>query len=252
LKEAKITIITPSYNSEKYIEECILSVLEQDYSNFEHIIIDGLSTDSTIDIVKKYDHIKYVSEPDEGLSNALNKGIHMATGDIICWLNSDDYFEKKILPKVNKIFYDNSDYSWLIGMTSRLYESNNIKVINKFSKINSKSIRTNCDYLRTMAAFYKKDIFKTIKFNEELHLVMDYQLYINILKKFGNPLNSEIPFTVFRVHSEQKTNVKNLKNQYIELLNIFCKEKLYLAFIRKTYRFIKIFFILSFKSLFTK
>lgn len=252
MKELKISVITPSYNSEKYIEDCIKSVLDQNYLNFEHLIIDGLSTDSTIDIVKRYDHVKYISEPDDGLSDALNKGVNLATGDIICWLNSDDYYEKNIFPKVNQIFYDNQDYSWLIGMTSRLYELKNTKVINNFSEINSKSVRTNCDYLRTMAAFYKKDIFETISFDEKLHLVMDYQLYITILKRFGNPLNSEIPFTVFRVHPEQKTNVKNLKKQYIELFNIFFKEKLFIAFIRKTYRFTKIFSILSLKSFFSK
>ena len=173
MKELKISVITPSYNSEKYIEDCIKSVLDQNYLNFEHLIIDGLSTDSTIDIVKRYDHVKYISEPDNGLSDALNKGVNLATGDIICWLNSDDYYEKNIFPKVNQIFYDNPDYSWLIGMTSRLDELKNTKVTNTFSEINSKSVGTNCDYLRTMAAFYKKDVFETISFDEKLHFVMD-------------------------------------------------------------------------------
>ena len=251
MKEFKISVITPSYNSEKYIEECILSVLDQDYNNYEHIVVDANSDDSTIDIVKSYKHIKFISEPDEGLSDALNKGLSMASGDIICWLNSDDYYEKNIFHEVNQIFNNNKDYQWLIGMTSRLNQSTGKKELNKFSEINLNSIRKNCDYLRTMAAFYKKEIFKNIQFDKKLHFVMDYMLYVNITKKFGNPLNSKIPFTVFRVHEDQKTNVKNLKKQYIELLKIFYKEKFYL-FIRKTYRFFKIYFVLKLKSIFYK
>ena len=252
LKELMISVITPSYNSEKYIEECILSVLEQNYLNFEHIIVDASSTDSTIEIIKKYNHVKYISEDDNGLSDALNKGINMASGDIFCWLNSDDFYEKNAFHKVNYIFNENTTSSWIIGMTSRFNQLSGNKVLNKYSEINLKSVRTNCDYLRTMAAFYKKEVFETIRFDENLHYVMDYKLYIDILKKFGNPVNSKIPFSVFRVHSEQKTNVKNLKKQYLELLTIFYQEKLFIAFIKKSYRFFKISSILTLKSFLNK
>ena len=88
----KITIITPSYNQGQFIEETILSVINQGYPNLEYIIMDGGSTDNTVEVIKKYsDHINYwVSEKDKGQSNAINKGLHRATGDIINWLNSDD------------------------------------------------------------------------------------------------------------------------------------------------------------------
>ena len=81
------------YNGEgNYIEDAIQSVLKQNYKNFEHIIIDGNSTDNTIEILKKYKHLKWISEKDEGQSDALNKGFKRCTGDIIGWLNSDDYY----------------------------------------------------------------------------------------------------------------------------------------------------------------
>ena len=88
----KVSLITVTYNSEKFLEECILSVVEQDYKNIEHIIIDGNSTDNTISIIKRNEkHItKWISETDRGMYDAINKGIKMATGDIIGILNSDD------------------------------------------------------------------------------------------------------------------------------------------------------------------
>ena len=96
----KISIITVCYNSEKTIERTISSVITQSYRNYEYIIIDGLSSDKTIYIVKKYsedNNIFFISEKDNGIYNAMNKGISFATGDIICLLNSDDWLEKDAL-----------------------------------------------------------------------------------------------------------------------------------------------------------
>src|SRR5678816_3455070 len=90
----KVTIITVTLNSAKYLEQCIQSVIKQHYPDIEHIIVDGGSTDDTLDIIKKYeDHIAvWISEKDNGMYDAINKGMKMATGDIIGVLNSDDMF----------------------------------------------------------------------------------------------------------------------------------------------------------------
>ena len=88
----KISVITPSYNSAASIERAIRSVLEQDYANYEHIIVDGGSTDGTVEILKKYGHLKWVSEKDRGQVHALNKGFAMSTGEVIVYLNADDHF----------------------------------------------------------------------------------------------------------------------------------------------------------------
>lgn len=104
----KISIITVSYNSGKTIEDTIKSILAQKYDNYEHIIIDGASKDNTLDIIKKYEKkykgkLKYISEKDKGLYDAMNKGIKMATGDVIGLLNSDDvYASNNVLSLVNK------------------------------------------------------------------------------------------------------------------------------------------------------
>lgn len=101
----KISIITVSYNSERFIRHCISSVTEQTYGDIEYIIIDGNSKDGTLDIIKSFKNIRYVSENDEGIYDALNKGIRMATGDVIGILNSDDFFaDVEVLNRVSKEF----------------------------------------------------------------------------------------------------------------------------------------------------
>ena len=90
----KVTIITPSYNQREYLEDCILSVVNQDYTNIEYIIIDGGSTDGSQELIHRYaDYIDHwVSEPDRGQSHAINKGFRKATGQIVAWLNADDMY----------------------------------------------------------------------------------------------------------------------------------------------------------------
>ncbi len=110
----KISIVTPSYNQGKYIKETIESVLAQNYQNWEHIIVDGGSNDETVSIIKQYPHLKWISEKDNGSVFALNKGIKMATGDIIGWLNSDDFYEKNIFQDVADAF-ENLKFNFISG-----------------------------------------------------------------------------------------------------------------------------------------
>lgn len=106
----KISLITATYNSEKYLRDTIESILQQDYPNVEYIIIDGGSKDSTTDIIKEYEpkfeaRLHWISEPDKGLYDALNKGFKMATGDVVGILNSDDFFtSNNVLSKVAETF----------------------------------------------------------------------------------------------------------------------------------------------------
>lgn len=102
----KFSVITVAYNSETTIEKTICSVITQKYSNIEYIIVDGKSTDQTVDIIKKYEPYitKWVSEPDQGIYDAMNKGISMASGDIISFLNSDDWYEEGIFERLEELF----------------------------------------------------------------------------------------------------------------------------------------------------
>ncbi len=117
MKSPLVSIITVCLNSEKYIEQAIRSVICQTYDNVEYIVIDGCSTDGTLDIIKKYeDKITYwISERDEGISDAFNKGIKAAKGDLIGILNSDDWYEKNTVEKVAKAYDADNDIGVVHG-----------------------------------------------------------------------------------------------------------------------------------------
>ena len=105
----KVSIITPSYNQGKYLEETILSIINQRYTSIEYIVIDGGSTDNSLKIIKKYaDHIGYwESKPDKGQANAINKGFDKASGDLICWINSDDILYPSFVEEMVELFNKN-------------------------------------------------------------------------------------------------------------------------------------------------
>lgn len=113
----KISIITPSFNQGKFLEGTILSVLNQNYPNLEYIIMDGGSTDNSIEIIKKYvDKLTYwQSKPDDGQSAAINEGFRHATGEIFCWLNSDDQYTEGALKIVGEYFTNHPECQWLCG-----------------------------------------------------------------------------------------------------------------------------------------
>ena len=242
----KISIITPSFNQGEYIEQTILSVLNQSYKNFEHIIYDGGSTDGTVDILRKYNHLKWVSEKDEGQSDALSKALSISSGDIIGWINSDDYYySDDIFEYVVSKF--TPETNWIIGGTSKLI--NNKIILNPYKIINKKSVFTNCDYLRSPASFYKNDMLRDVEgFNKNLYQVMDYELYIRLLNKNYNPVNFKKTFTVFRVHSEQKTNPRNLFQQYKEVAKVNLKHRLFYSLSKKSIKFLIQYILLKFKK----
>ena len=114
-----VSIITPVYNGKRFIEFCIQNVIGQNCPDVEHIIVDGGSTDGTVDIIKKYAaknrHIRWVSEKDKGQSDAMNKGVAMAKGEILGFLNVDDYYEPNVLCRIAEIFKTLPEPSLLVG-----------------------------------------------------------------------------------------------------------------------------------------
>src|SRR3989442_14278812 len=124
----KISVVTPSYNQGSYLEKTILSVLNQEYPNIEYIVIDGGSTDNSLDIIKKYEkYLKYwVSEQDRGQSHAINKGLSHATGDLLAWLNSDDYYMPRALRTFATMAITNPEASAFVGTGRVIDETGNI------------------------------------------------------------------------------------------------------------------------------
>jgi len=120
MNDCNISIVTPVFNGASYLEETILSVINQGYPNLEYIIIDGGSTDGTVDIIKKYEkHLAYwVSEPDKGLYHAVQKGFEKSTGDIMAWINSDDMYHRGAFSIVSELFNQFPQIEWMMGIPS--------------------------------------------------------------------------------------------------------------------------------------
>jgi len=119
-KYPKITVVTPSYNQGAFLEDTIVSVLAQQYPNLEYIIIDGGSTDNSVQIIKKYEQqlAYWVSEPDKGLYDGIQKGFERSTGEIMCWINSDDMHHRKSLFTIAGLFQSLTDVNWIMGCNS--------------------------------------------------------------------------------------------------------------------------------------
>lgn len=178
-----LSIITPVFNGEVHIQSCISSVISQHCPNVEHIIIDGGSTDTTIEIIKsfasQYPHIRWISEKDQGQSDAMNKGIQMAKGEIIGFLNVDDYYEPDTLNRIVEIFKNLPEPSLLVGNCNVWDEKGSLLYINKPSKLHLKEILSGNPFpVNPSCYFYHKSLHSTIGNFETLE---DYAMDIDFL-----------------------------------------------------------------------
>ena len=214
----KISIITVSLNQDEYIEENILSVIDQKYKNTEHLVIDGGSTDNTLSILEEYqDSIIATSEPDNGQSDALNKGFRKATGEIIGWINSDDKLSKGALDTVAEYFSHNPDSIALVGNLALIDQhGKQIKIVN--------STDYTKDYLVNIAKgitqqsiFFKRSVFEKIGFiNEDLNYVMDRDFFIRVAS-LGTIYHIPKTLAEFRLQPDSKTS---------QGAHLFCRELL--------------------------
>ena len=210
-KFPKITIVTPSYNQGKYIEQTICSVLDQKYKNIEYIIIDGGSTDNTISVIKKYEkYLAYwVSESDYGQAHAINKGLFQATGGIFNWLNSDDYYEKDALGVIVDIFLDNPKINVLCGYTHCFYDKS-LKTSHTYRtavKKNATDTLLNL-IMGQPGTFYKMNIVRELGYlNESLRYVFDNELWMKYLCRYGqkNIKRTKKLIAHFRLHNSSKS-----------------------------------------------
>lgn len=225
MHNCKISILTPSLNNSKFIEKNILSVLNQNYLNFEHIIIDGGSTDGTVEILKKYNHLIWVSEKDKGQADALNKALFLAKGDVIGWLNSDDYYEKNIFQEIASCFKNNQT-AWVIGS---LNEDNLILHSKKetvFSTITFENLIANPDIVKQPCTFYRKSVLDHVKgWDEKLQMVMDLDLWLKISKQF-QPVMINKTLANFVIHDNQKTSTNNIIKQLKEIIYVLEKHNI--------------------------
>lgn len=208
----KISIVTPSFNQAQYLEETIRSVLLQGYPNIEYIIIDGGSTDGSVEIIKKYEPwlAYWVSEPDRGQSQAINKGFGRSTGEIMAWINSDDYYAPGAFKTVAEAFAQNNT-EWLAGNCYTLEMNGQLKPGRGKPQPSIEHWLVTCLYAQP-GIFWKREIWKkTKKIDEALHFSFDYELWLQFVhyQPFAYWIDAHLAF--FRLQPLSKTTTSRIK-----------------------------------------
>jgi glycosyltransferase involved in cell wall biosynthesis len=215
----RISIVTPSFNQDQFIEETIRSVILQNYPSLEYIIIDGGSSDSSLEIIKKYEPwvTYWTSEPDNGQSHAINKGFIKCTGEMVNWICSDDLLCKDALYNIAAVLSINMN-SLILGNGFRIDRKsvvlNEVRAsdIKNFSElIDIKNFWRKHDSIMQQSAFYPLNEIKNIGYlNEANHFTMDYELWGKLLINDITVLRSNIYIGMFRWYEGQKTSNFNI------------------------------------------
>lgn len=215
----KISVLSPSFNSVGTIEKAILSVLKQGYPDFEHIICDGGSSDGTVEILKKYPHLKWISEPDKGQSDAMNKAFKMSTGEIITYLNVDDYYQRGAFLKIAKAFKEDPSAEMVVG--NLLFDFEDHTYIRK-PEIDYRKVMLPFLYMfpiNPVSYFYKRKVQTDVgEFPLENHFTMDYWF---LLRAYQNHKLTKIEdyLGTFCMNGYNKTsNADNRKNTHHRVL----------------------------------
>ena len=208
----KISIIIPSYNQGFFIEKTILSVLNQKYPKYELIIIDGGSTDNTIDILKKYDSYIYywISEEDNGQSSAVNKGISIATGDFISWQNSDDIYWHNAFWYFAHAYELEAEYDIYYGNYHVINQEDEILWSHYLSSPSLLYQKYRGNIMANQSAFFSKKIInKCGSLDTSLQFAMDHELFLRFM--MGGAKAKHIPqfLGAFRIHNASKTGIGN-------------------------------------------
>ncbi len=240
MKETPIvlSIITPVFNGKKYLEKCLSNVALQAFPGLEHLIMDGGSSDGGPELVqewqKKYPHIRLISEKDRGQSDAMNKGINLAKGSIIGFLNVDDFYENDVLPKIPALFEKLPEPSFICGNLNIWNPDGSLKHFNRPDKISLPEILSN-QYewpYNPSAYFYHKSLHSSCGYyNESNHFCMDYEFILeaachiplqHVDKLWGNFCQVEGSKTKVRLTFELDEAMKeaaSLRSKVINRLN---------------------------------
>ena len=212
-KWPRITVITPSFNQGHFIKDTIESVLGQKYPDLEYLVMDGGSTDDTVEILKSYGgRLSWGSKKDRGQSDAINKGIRRATGEIIAYLNSDDLYEKGALEKAARYFMDRPESLWLTGRC-RIIDTHGAETRQAITAYKnfllsrySYNILLVTNFVSQPATFIRRQAFdKYGLFDEAQHRVMDYDLWLRLGEEHDPGVINDY-LASFRVHPGSKTS----------------------------------------------
>ena len=178
-----VSIVTPSFNQVNYLEDTILSVLKQDYPNIEYIVIDGGSTDGSVDIIRKYaDRITYwVSEKDSGQTEAINKGFTVAHGSILAWLNSDDTYKRGAVTAAVEYLLSNPEIGMVYGDLDFIDEKG--ATIGKFpaAQTDLQKLKRGFVHIPQPAAFFRTELWRRVApLDSTFFFAMDYDLWVRL------------------------------------------------------------------------
>jgi glycosyltransferase involved in cell wall biosynthesis len=203
----KISVVTPSFNQAEFLEETIVSVLSQRYPNLEYMVIDGGSTDGSVDVIRNYeDRLTYwVSEKDSGQVEAINKGLTRATGDILCFLNSDDVFLPGALNIVGETFAREPDTNWISAPSLRFAERRTVVEGEHTGDHDLVAWLLACRFAQPSTFWRRRLTDELGVLDPKFHFALDYEYWLRFLfagyryKFFSRPLSG------YRYHDESKT-----------------------------------------------
>ena len=205
--EPLVSIVTPSYNQARFLEAAIQSVLGQDYPRLEYIIVDGGSTDGSVEIIKKYEkHLAWwISERDRGQTDGINKGFAHAKGEILAWINSDDIYEPGAVAAVVRWLQENPELGLIYGRANYINEAGD--VIGRFpaAQTDYRRLRQGYVHIPQQAAFFRADVWREVgPLDPTFYFAMDYDLWVRIASR------SQVKFIPqtwagFRIHGRGKT-----------------------------------------------
>jgi glycosyltransferase involved in cell wall biosynthesis len=218
-----VSVITPSFNQGEFIEDTLQSVMKQDYPNIEHLVLDGGSSDNTITMLKQYETkycLRWLSEADEGQSDAINKGFRMAKGEIVYWLNSDDViFDTRVVYYIVEQFQRHKQADVIYGDGVFIDRSSQVLRVVRVPSWDYARLRRSC-FIVQPAVFFRSPVVKRNALNKNLHFSMDYEFWLRLGRKYRFAKVDRI-LTGFRVYEQAKSSANKdklrLEDRHIQL-----------------------------------
>ncbi len=211
----KISVVTPSFNQAEYLERTLRSVLDQGYPNLEYIVIDGGSTDGSVEIIRRYaDRLAFwVSEPDRGQTDAINKGLRRATGEWVAWQNSDDIYYPGAFHDLSAVAAKHPKASLIIADMMLIDEYDRLLRDIRYVKPSYKALLAEGMLLANQAAFWRRDVHEQIGFLDEgFHCSFDYDWFLRLAQHVDG-LHVDRIWGALRLHGETKASLQRQRFQ---------------------------------------
>ena len=220
-----VSIVTPSYNQARFLEATICSVLQQDYPHIEYIVVDGGSTDGSVEIIRRYERrlTYWVSETDRGQTDAINKGFARARGELLAWINSDDTYEPGAITAAVDAFAQAPSAGLIYGGANYINESG--QTIGRFAAAQTdyRRLRQGYTHIPQQAAFFRADLWRQVgPLDPSFYFAMDYDLWVRLAERAPIQYVAQT-WANFRLHGGGKTMVAD-ERCWPEMLRVHYRE----------------------------